>query len=169
MSDASNAMPSCSPSTRGVERRAATMVSGSSAATTAMEKAPRTRRSIERVASVRDAPSAIPCSIRWAITSVSVADVRVCPASSSSARSSAWFSMIPLWMMAMRPVQSVCGWAFSGVGLPWVAQRVCPIAAAWPVGAWRVISSSLDTEFVPPAALARQMEPSATMAIPAES
>ena len=134
-----------------------------------MEKAPRTRRSIERVASVRDAPSAIPCSIRWAITSVSVADVRVCPASSSSARSSAWFSMIPLWMMAMRPVQSVCGWAFSGWG-----------SRGWPSGCARsrrrgrsaprrVISSSLDTEFVPPAARARQMEPSATMAIPAES
>ena len=121
------------------------------------------------MASVSDAPPAIPCSIRWAITSVSVADVRVCPAASSSARSSAWFSMIPLWMMAMRPVQSVCGCAFSGVGLPWVAQRVCPMAAAWPVGASRVISSSLDTEFVPPAARARQMEPSATMAIPAES
>ncbi len=25
--------------------------------------------------------------------------------------------MIPLWAMAIVPVQSMCGWAFSGVGL----------------------------------------------------
>ena len=66
--------------------------------------------------------------------------------------------MMPLWMMASRPVQSVCGWAFSAVGLPWVAQRVCPMAAAWPVGASRVSSASVATELVPPAARARQMD-----------
>ncbi len=54
MSDASRAMPSCNPSTSGVERRAATIVSGSSAETTAMENAPRTRRNMERVASASD-------------------------------------------------------------------------------------------------------------------
>ena len=129
MSDANRAMPSCNPSTSGVERRAATIVSGSSAEMAAMENAPRTRRNMERVASDSDAPAAISCSIRCAITSVSVAEVSVCPAASSSARSSAWFSMMPLWMMARRPVQSVCGWAFSAVGLPWVAQRVWPMAA----------------------------------------
>ena len=68
--------------------------------------------------------------MRWAITSVSVAEVKVWPPASSPARSTAWFSMIPLWMRATRPVQSVWGWAFSSVGLPCVAQRVCPIAAA---------------------------------------
>ena len=102
--------------------------------TTAMENAPRSRRSMARVASASEAPPAICCSIRWASTSVSVAEVMVCPAASSSARSSAWFSMIPLWIRARRPVQSVCGWAFSAVGLPWVAQRVWPMAAACPVG-----------------------------------
>ena len=35
--------------------------------------------------------------------------------------------MIPLWTTAIRPVQSVCGWAFTSLGAPWVAQRVCPI------------------------------------------
>ena len=40
-----------------------------------MENAPRTRRSMARVASASDAPAASPCSIRWAMTSVSVADV----------------------------------------------------------------------------------------------
>ena len=77
--------------------------------------------------------------------------------------------MIPLWMMAIRPVQSTCGCAFSVVALPWVAQRVCPMAAAWPAGADSVSLASLATESVPPAARDRQTFPSATMAIPAES
>ena len=55
------------------------------------------------------------------MTSVSVTEANVCPDETSSARSSAWFSMIPLWMRASRPVQSRWGWAFSSVGLPWVA------------------------------------------------
>ena len=92
-----------------------------------------------------------------------------CPSATRRAESSAWFSMIPLWMMAMRPVQSTWGWAFSAVGLPWVAQRVWPIAAAWPSGAAAVSSASAATEVVPPAARARQSAPSATMARPAES
>ena len=45
-----------SPSTSGVVRRAATIVSGSSAETTAMENAPRTRRNMERVASASGRP-----------------------------------------------------------------------------------------------------------------
>ena len=53
----------------------------------------------------------------------------VARARSARSRSTAWFSMIPLWMMASRPVQSRWGWAFSGVGCPWVAQRVWPIPA----------------------------------------
>ncbi len=35
--------------------------------------------------------------------------------------------MIPLWMMAISPLQSQWGWAFRSSGSPWVAQRVCPI------------------------------------------
>ena len=35
--------------------------------------------------------------------------------------------MMPLWMTAMRPDWSVCGWAFGVVGAPWVAQRVWPM------------------------------------------
>ena len=35
--------------------------------------------------------------------------------------------MMPLWTTTMRPVQSRWGCAFSSVGRPWVAQRVCPI------------------------------------------
>ena len=34
--------------------------------------------------------------------------------------------MMPLWTTTMRPVQSRCGWAFSSVGRPCVAQRVWP-------------------------------------------
>ena len=83
--------------------------------------------------------------------------------------------MMPLWIRASRPVQSTWGWAFSTVGPPWVAQRVCPMAAACPAGASAVSSASLATELVPPAARARQTEaagpsgPSTTMATPAES
>ena len=105
------------------------MVSGSSAEITAIEKAPRTSWSMERVAWTSEAPPAMWCSMRWTITSVSVSDAMTCPSASKRAEISAWFSMIPLWMIAMRPVQSTCGWAFSAVGLPCVAQRVCPIAA----------------------------------------
>ncbi len=103
------------------------------------------------------------------MTSVSVAEAKVCPVASSSARSSAWFSMMPLWISARRPVQSTWGWAFSSVGLPWVAQRVCPMAAAWPRGASAVLSPRVATEVVPPAARARHTSPSATRATPAES
>ena len=49
------------------------------------------------------------------------------PACSSSVRSSAKFSMIPLWMTATRPAASRCGWALRSVGRPWVAQRVWPM------------------------------------------
>ena len=43
------------------------------------------------------------------------------------------FSMMPLWMTAMRPDWSVCGWAFGVVGAPCVAQRVWPMPSV-PVG-----------------------------------
>ena len=33
---------------------------------------------------------------------------------------------MPLCTTATRPLQSVWGWALASVGLPWVAQRVCP-------------------------------------------
>ena len=35
--------------------------------------------------------------------------------------------MMPLWTTTIRPVQSRCGWAFSSVGRPCVAQRVWPM------------------------------------------
>ncbi len=118
MSEASNATPSRRPRTSGVARRAATIVSGSSACTTAMEKAPRTAPSAARVASASASPSAMWSSMRWATTSVSVAERMVWPPATSSARRAAWFSMIPLWMTARRPVQSRWGWALSDGGVP---------------------------------------------------
>ncbi len=39
-------------------------------------------------------------------------------------RSLAWFSTIPLRTMWTRSELSLCGWAFSSVTRPWVAQRV---------------------------------------------
>ena len=49
------------------------------------------------------------------------------PVASSSARSTAKFSMMPLWTTAILPAASRCGCALRSVGLPWVAQRVWPI------------------------------------------
>ena len=105
---------------------------------------------------------------------MSVAETSVWPAASSSVRSSAWFSMIPLWMRARRPVQSMWGWAFSAVGPPWVAQRVCPMAAACPVGASAVQLGQLGHRVRPagrpgPPDGAGTVGPSTTMATPAES
>jgi len=171
MSDARRATPWRSPRTSGVERRAATIVSGSSACTTAMEKAPRTRPSAARVASASDSPAAMCRSMRWAITSVSVAELMMWPPATRSARKAPWFSMIPLWTRARRPVQSRWGWAFSAVGWPCVAQRVWPMPAPWPTGGgWSVVSWDRSaTERVPSAARTRQIPPSATSATPAES
>ena len=169
MSEARKVTPSSSPSTKGVSRHAATIVSGSSAEITAIEKDPRRRRNTDRVASASDNPPASWSSIRCTITSVSVPDVIVCPPATTSSRSDAWFSMIPLWISATRPVQSTCGCAFSSVGDPCVAQRVCPMAAAWPAGAEAVRSASVATDVLAVAARARQTPPSTTRATPAES
>ena len=49
-------------------------------------------------------------SIRWAATSVSVSDLKMCPSSASCARSTSWFSMIPLCTSA----------SFAGAVLVWV-------------------------------------------------
>ena len=49
------------------------------------------------------------------------------PSASSLARSSSAFSMMPLCTTAMRPAVSVCGWALTSLGSPWVAQRVWPM------------------------------------------
>ena len=35
--------------------------------------------------------------------------------------------MMPLWMMATLPSMLVCGWAFTSLGSPLVAQRVWPM------------------------------------------
>ena len=67
------------------------------------------------------------------------------PRASSPSRSSWKFSMIPLWMTVMSPVQSWCGWALRSFGRPWVAQRVWarPIAACGvrsAMAVWRLAS-----------------------------
>ena len=68
--------------------------------------------------------------MRCGTTSVSVCDANSTPSAISLARSSSAFSMIPLCTTAIRPSVSVCGWAFSSVGSPCVAQRVCPMPGA---------------------------------------
>ena len=64
---------------------------------------------------------------RCAAHSVSVSLANSTPVASSSARSLAKFSMMPLWITATRPSADRCGWALRSVGPPWVAQRVWPM------------------------------------------
>jgi hypothetical protein len=168
MSEASSAAVSVKPTTSGVWRRAATMTSGSSALITAMDIDPRRILSTARIDSTSVLPVAMCSSMRWTTTSVSVSEVNVCPLASRRSASSAWFSMIPLWMIARRPVQSRWGWAFWVVGRPWVAQRVWPIPVRLAGAAATSVSSSA-TEWVPTAARTRQMAPGSTTATPAES
>ena len=101
------------------------------------------------------------------MASVSVSDARVWPRASSASRSSRKFSMIPLWITVMFPVQSWWGWALRSLGRPCVAQRVC----ARPSAACGVRSTSAVWRFASlPAFFSTKSTPSSsTSAIPAES
>src|ERR1043166_677813 len=83
--------------------------------------------------------------MRCASTSVSVWERKVCPRFSRAFLMVGAFSMMPLWMTAIRPDWSRCGCAFGVVGAPWVSQRVCPTPTV-PVGAaTRSRSASIDS------------------------
>jgi len=74
--------------------------------------------------------------------------------------------MMPLCTTTIRPLQSWWGWAFSSVGRPCVAQRVCPSPQSPASGS----RSRLADRFASlPAERRRTIEPSLTTAIPAES
>jgi hypothetical protein len=102
-SEATKFSPSPTPTTRGELRRAATTTSESSASTATNVKAPCSCRPTVRIAASSRSPAATRPASRWATTSVSVCEVITIPASCSSWRSAAKFSMIPLWMTAIRP------------------------------------------------------------------
>src|SRR5450759_4563503 len=74
--------------------------------------------------------------------------------------------MMPLWTTTMRPVQSRCGWAFSSVGRPCVAQRVCPMPYS-PSRGLPAITSSRRASL--PALRRSSIWPFLTTATPAES
>jgi len=76
------------------------------------------------------------------------------------------FSMMPLWMTAMRPDWSVCGWALGVVGAPCVAQRVWPIPSV-PAGICPSICCSRAESFPADFMIFRPFP--LTTAIPAES
>ena len=101
------------------------------------------------------------------MASVSVSEVRTWPRASRPSRSSRKFSMIPLWMTVISPVQSWWGWALRSLGRPCVAQRVC----ARPMAAWGVRSAIAVWRLTSlPARLSTKRSPaSSTRAIPAES
>ena len=71
-----------------------------------------------------------------------------------------------MWTTTIEPVQSVCGWAFSSDGRPWVAHRVWPIPSGPSSGRSRSTASRLRNR---PALRRTWSTPSATMATPAES
>ena len=68
------------------------------------------------------------------MTSVSVSELNSNPCCCRSARSSAWFSMMPLCTIATcSPL--MCGWALRSAGMPCVAQRVCAMPSGPSTGA----------------------------------
>ena len=97
---------------------------------------------------------------------MSVSDLKLCPRASSAFRMAFEFSMMPLWMTAIRPAWSVCGWAFGVVGAPCVAQRVCPMPSV-PRG---IFSSSACSSMLSLPAAFMILRPSPfTIAMPDES
>ena len=74
--------------------------------------------------------------------------------------------MMPLWTTTIRPVQSRCGWAFSSVGRPCVAQRVWPMPYS-PSSGLPAITSSRRASL--PALRRSSIVPLRTTATPAES
>ena len=126
-SEPRNFSPSPRPTTSGESCRAPTTFWGSSACTARIVKVPSSRWATSRSAAVRSPVRAYARSRRCATTSVSVSERNRAPSSASSALSCAKFSTIPLWMTATFP--ATCGCALTSFGAPWVAHRVCPIAA----------------------------------------
>jgi hypothetical protein len=66
------------------------------------------------------------------------------------------------------PSQSQCGWAFRVVGLPWVAQRVCPIPSR-PASSGRAAISRSRSATLPAVLTTPVADPSVKTATPAES
>ena len=102
--------------------------------------------------------------MRWANISVSVSEENTSPRACRAALSSRWFSMMPLCTTATPPYR--CGWAFSSVGRPWVAQRVWPMPVLPETGS----AFSRSTRFWSFPLLRRMSSPAGpTAATPAES
>ena len=155
------------PTTSGEFRRAATTQDGSWASTATSVNAPCSWRHTFCMAVVRSAPPASSFSSRCAATSVSVSETSSCPLSSSSARSTSKFSMIPLCTSARRPERPRCGWALTSLGAPWVAQRVCPMPVVEAASGVSAIAFSRLASL--PARLSEEIVPPTTTAMPAES
>lgn len=108
--------------------------------------------------------------MRWARTSVSVSERKTTPSAVSRARRSEALSKMPLWTTATLESASRCGWAFSSLGAPWVAQRVCamptlPLKRAGTLASRSRTRPLALTDFSPV-----DLEPDLPwMAIPAES
>ena len=106
-----------------------------------MAKAPCRRGRTVATASCGDAPPSTSRATRWATTSVSVSLLNLRPSAISSSRSGLKFSMMPLWTIATGP--TMCGWALSTVGAPWVAQRVWAMPIVPPSGSRRQLAREI--------------------------
>ena len=159
--------PSPIPTTSGELRRAATTRDGSSASTATRVKAPSSRLTSRSIAVVRSAPASTSASSSWAATSVSVSESSATSSASMPTRSSAKFSMMPLCTSATRRCAPLCGWAFTSLGAPCVAHRVCPMPTVAGGSGWSAIAFSRFASL--PARLSDAIVPVATRAIPAES
>ena len=153
--------PFPTPTTSGLSFRAAT-TSCRSLATTANAYVPSTLRRADLTASTSSPPPSSP-STRCANVSVSVSELNSCPSATSESRSSRKLLIMPLWTIATLSMQPSNGCAFSEVGFPWVAQRVCAIPTVPSISG--MLSSSTD---ISPFVLKSWML-SPTTARPAES
>src|SRR2546425_38064 len=158
-SDATKFSPVPIATSSGEPCRAATIVSGSRVESTAIPYVPSTWCSAPATASTSGLPFATCSSIRCASTSVSVSERNTWPRLVRAARSGPAFSMMPLWMSASVPPQSVCGCALTVLGAPCVAQRVWAMPA-WPAGS--AAPSSFSSALILPGALCTSIRPSAT-------
>jgi hypothetical protein len=135
-------------------------------ATTAQAYIPSSSATARRTAAARS-PSKYD-ETRLAITSVSVSVTKVQPSASSRRLSGRKFSMMPLWINAIRPRLSTTGWAFSlgrlAVRRP--ARVGDAVAAALPAASRQLLDQAVELAL---GALAVRACHRSTTATPAES
>ena len=164
LSEPRNISLSPNPTASGAPWRAPIISSLWPAKIIAIAYAPCSRVRQACAASRGDSPRLRLRSTICATVSLSVSVLNTWPSRSSSARSSTWFSMMPLCTIETSAVP--CGCALPSVGAPCVAQRVWPMPVVPPSGRR---SSTVPRWASLPSARRRSMCPLTRVATPAES